>query len=84
MSLPPATPTYILRGHSSTVQALLFFDNNLHLASGDSDGWVVIWSLSSKRPVGVWKAHDSGITGIQVWTTDKLITYVCESVNRRG
>lgn len=71
----PAVPTFILRGHSSPVHALIFFTNNAYLASGDGGGWLVIWSLASKRPVAVWKAHEGGITGIKSWSVEKLITH---------
>jgi ASTRA-associated protein 1 len=75
MSQGPAAPVFILRGHALPVHALLFFSANAHLASGDSEGWLVIWSLASKRPVAVWKAHAGGISGIQVWGSDRLITH---------
>ena len=67
MDTGPAVPAYILRGHDAPVHVLRFYDGNASLASGDSDGWLIIWSLSSKRPVAVWKAHDAGILQIQHW-----------------
>jgi ASTRA-associated protein 1 len=75
MSNSPAVPVFILRGHTAPVHSLLFFASNSYLASGDSEGWIVIWSLASKRPIAVWKAHAAGISGIQVWGQDKLITH---------
>ena len=63
--LPPATPTYILRGHASAIHALDFYLENSRLASGDADGWIVVWSLMTKRPVAAWKAHDGAILGVQ-------------------
>ena len=69
-----ATPAFILRGHVSTVQALHFFASNIFLASADSDGWLVIWSLASKRAVATWKAHESGILGIKDWGQERLVT----------
>jgi ASTRA-associated protein 1 len=75
MSEGPATPKYILRGHNANIHALQFLQSNLYLASGDSDGWLVIWSLASKRPVGVWKAHENSITALRYWSPDRLLTH---------
>ncbi|ETI21389.1 hypothetical protein G647_07736 [Cladophialophora carrionii CBS 160.54] len=75
MEQGPAVPAYILRGHEAPVHALHFYADNSFLASGDSDGWMVLWSLSSKRPVAVWKAHEAGILQIQHWTKDRLISH---------
>lgn len=72
----PAMPAYILRGHTSPVHALHFFRQNAYLASGDSDGWVVVWSQASKRAVAVWKAHEGSILGLRDWGGDRLVTYV--------
>lgn len=74
MSEGPPTPTYVLRGHSSAIHALEFFASNTYLASGDTDGWLVVWKLSSKRPVAVWKAHEGGLMQIKQWTGQTLIT----------
>ncbi|KIW64410.1 hypothetical protein PV04_09344 [Phialophora macrospora] len=71
----PAVPAYILRGHEASVHALHFYAGNSFLASGDSDGWMVLWSLSSKRPVAVWKAHEAGILQIQHWAKDRLVSH---------
>lgn len=59
--LPPATPAYVLRGHAAPIHALNFFSQNAHLLSGDADGWMVVWSTVTKRPVAVWKAHEGAI-----------------------
>ncbi|OAP62947.1 hypothetical protein AYL99_02174 [Fonsecaea erecta] len=69
----PPVPAYILRGHEAAIHALHFYANNALLASADSDGWMVIWSLSSKRPVAVWKAHEAGVLQIKHWTTARLV-----------
>jgi len=78
-TLHPAQPTYILRGHTAPIHTLLFYRNNLRLLSGDAEGWVVIWTLTTKRPVAVWKAHGSTVLGAAVWADDggeKIITWV--------
>jgi WD40 repeat protein len=72
---PPAVPAYILRGHASPIHALDFFRHNAYLASGDSDGWIVVWSLASKRAVAVWKAHEGALLGVRDWDGQRLVTY---------
>jgi hypothetical protein len=62
---PPATPAYVLRGHGSPIHALHFFARNARLASGDVDGWIVVWDTATKRPVTVWKAHDAAVLEVQ-------------------
>lgn len=65
--LPPATPVYVLRGHGAPIHALCFFGQNskLALASGDADGWIVIWSVVTKRPIAVWKAHEGAVLEVK-------------------
>ncbi|KAI9375800.1 WD40-repeat-containing domain protein [Aspergillus egyptiacus] len=65
---PPATPTYILRGHAAPIHALQIFHNNLRLVSGDADGWIVVWDLVFKRPVAVWKAHEGAVLEVKGFT----------------
>ncbi|KAL4931633.1 WD40 repeat domain-containing protein [Aspergillus undulatus] len=62
---PPATPTYILRGHSAAIHALQIFANNLRLISGDANGWIIVWDLIFKRPVAVWKAHEGAVLEVK-------------------
>lgn len=76
MDSKPPLPKYILRGHTSTIHALEFFSSNELLASGDGDGWVIVWSISSKRPVAVWHAHKGGVMQIKCWADDRLVTSV--------
>src|SRR6266480_1437903 len=71
---PPAVPAYILRGHGSPIHALDFFRDNAYLASGDADGWIVVWSLASKRAVAVWKAHEGALLGVRDWDGQRLVT----------
>lgn len=72
--LPPPQPVYVLRGHASPIHTLLFLRQNLRLLSGDADGWVVLWSLPTKRPVAVWKAHDGTILGATTWGEGRIVT----------
>ncbi|PBP20638.1 WD domain-containing protein [Diplocarpon rosae] len=75
MSLPPAQPAYILRGHVSQVHTTAFIRSNSRLVTGDADGWIVVWSLATKRPVAVWRAHVGVILGASAWGPDRIITH---------
>ena len=74
--LPTAQPRSILRGHKAQVHATAFVRADERLASGDADGYVVLWDLTIVRPRAVWQAHTNAILGIAAWGTDKLITWV--------
>ena len=63
----PPVPKFILRGHASTVHALSFCAQNAYLLSGDAEGWLVLWSLATKRAAAVWKGHEGGILGVKEW-----------------
>ena len=76
MSLPPAQPAYILRGHAAQIHCVSFMRQNMRLVTGDADGWIVIWSLATKRAVAVWRAHEGTLLGARSWGSDKLITCV--------
>jgi hypothetical protein len=76
MPLPPAQPVYILRGHSAPIHAVVFFRSNTRLITADSEGWVVLWDVSTRRPVAVWKAHDASVLGAAPWGEDRIITSV--------
>ena len=78
-NLPPATPRYILRGHSSAIQALHFFAANTRLISADADGWIVIWDVTTKRARAVWKAHEGAVLEVKGYRTGRsmrIYTYV--------
>ena len=70
----PAQPVYVLRGHGSAIHALDFFQQNTRLLSGDSDGWIVIWDVTIKRPVAVWQAHDASIISAKAWKHGLIIS----------
>ena len=76
MKLPPAQPTYVLRGHTAAIHSVEFLRANTRLLSGDGDGWVVLWDVITKRPVTVWRAHEDAILGMAAWDSDKIITCV--------
>ncbi len=79
-ALPPAQPTAILRGHRGHIQATVFvrlqddgdgrgpaMNADSRLATGDSDGYVVLWDLAIVRPRAVWRAHTRSILGLSGW-----------------
>ncbi|ORY59528.1 WD40-repeat-containing domain protein [Pseudomassariella vexata] len=73
--LPSAQPRSILRGHQAQVHAAAFVRGNQRLASGDAEGYVVLWDLTIMRPRAVWRAHTNAILGIASWGMDKIITH---------
>lgn len=74
--LPPAQPSFVLRGHSAQIHALHFTQGNNRLLTADADGWVVSWNLAFKRPVAVWKAHDNSVLAVGTWGRNRVITCV--------
>ncbi|KAI0837851.1 WD40 repeat-like protein [Hypoxylon sp. FL0890] len=71
----PAQPKSVLRGHRTQVHATTFIRCNQRLASGDADGFVVLWDLTIMRPRAVWRAHTNAILGIADWGDDRIITH---------
>ncbi|KAI9163821.1 ASTRA-associated protein 1 [Paramyrothecium foliicola] len=71
---PPA-PRSILRGHKAQVHAAAFLRDNERLATGDADGFVVLWDLTIMRPRAVWRAHENAILGVKGWGRDRIITH---------
>ncbi|KAI0148323.1 WD40 repeat-like protein [Hypoxylon sp. NC0597] len=71
----PAQPKSVLRGHRTQVHATTFIRSNKRLASGDADGYVILWDLTIMRPRAVWRAHTNAILGITDWGDDKIITH---------
>lgn len=69
------SPKAILRGHKAQVHAATFVRQNERLATGDAEGWVVLWDLTIMRPRAVWRAHENAILGIRGWGNDKIITH---------
>ncbi|KAF1955870.1 WD40 repeat-like protein [Byssothecium circinans] len=71
----PAQPSFVFRGHTAQIHSAHITRRNTRLVTGDADGWVVIWTLVTKRPLAVWKAHDGAILGTAEWGTEKFITH---------
>lgn len=74
-TLPPAQPSFILRGHAAQIHSVQFVRQNTRLITGDADGWVILWKLETKRALAVWKAHNGAILGSAEWGQDKLVTH---------
>ncbi|KAI2479683.1 WD domain containing protein [Pyrenophora tritici-repentis] len=72
---PPALPTCILRGHASQIHCVQFVRQNSCLLTGDADGYVVYWDLSTSRALEAWKAHDGPILGVAQWGHGRMITH---------
>ena len=68
--LPPLQPTYVLRGHAAAVHAVTFVSGNTRLATGDAEGWVVVWDVVTKRADAVWRAHREPVLGLAAWPCD--------------
>ncbi|POR34730.1 ASTRA-associated protein 1 [Tolypocladium paradoxum] len=68
-------PKNILRGHKAQVHVAAFVRRNERLATGDAEGYVVLWDLAIMRPTAVWRAHEKAMLGIQGWGQDKVITH---------
>ncbi|GKT47370.1 ASTRA-associated protein 1 [Colletotrichum spaethianum] len=68
-------PKSILRGHKAQVHALVFVRGNERLASGDAEGFVVLWDLTIMRPTAVWRPHENAILGIEGWGDERIITH---------
>lgn len=75
-TLPPAQPSYILRGHTAQLHSVRFLRSNLRLLTGDADGWVGLWNLPIKRPVAVWRPHTATVLGLASWGQDRIVTWV--------
>ena len=66
-AIPSTAPRYILRGHKEPIHALRMFAQNLRLVSGDSDGYVIVWDMVTKRPVVSWKPHNGAILEVKAF-----------------
>ncbi|KAI8367786.1 WD40-repeat-containing domain protein [Blakeslea trispora] len=74
MPNPPPPPEYIFREHKSTVNYVHLFERDQYLASCDSDGWIVIWKLKTRRPIHKWKAHEDSCLKLVVTEVNTLIS----------
>ncbi|KAK9234886.1 WD40 repeat-like protein [Lipomyces kononenkoae] len=70
MSIPAAVAT--LRAQSYTITTVAFHASNLRIVSGDDEGWCIQWSLVTRRPITVWKAHGAALLSVK-WMSDELL-----------
>ncbi|KAK0621649.1 WD40-repeat-containing domain protein [Bombardia bombarda] len=69
-------PRAILRGHKAPVHYAAFIRDNQRLLTGDKDGFVISWDLTTMRPRAVWHAHPGQpVLAIAGWGPDKVITH---------
>lgn len=65
---------FTLKGHGVLVTASCLFGGNT-LVSGDENGWIILWNLNTRRPLGVWKAHDERIITLQAMDKTHLLSH---------
>ncbi|KAK9457099.1 WD40 repeat-like protein [Dipodascopsis uninucleata] len=73
MSLP--LPSATLRGHYCAITQINYHPSNVYLISGDEEGWCIFWSLTTRRPQGVWRAHDGSILTVKWLSVELLLTH---------
>lgn len=66
---PSGSKPGVFPGHEGFVSALSFAPKGLRLASGGTDGQVMIWDLENRKKVLVNKDDDSTVTNL-VWKED--------------
>ena len=82
------SPVYVFRGHVAEITAIQFIRNDTRFVSGhyilihranyrDTDGWIVVWDMASRRSNAVWQGHNASVMSIREWGAEKLITYRC-------
>ncbi|BDA43160.1 Guanine nucleotide-binding protein subunit beta-like protein [Coccomyxa sp. Obi] len=72
---PSPDPEFILRGHRTDVQALLFHPQLDLLYSGDAEGGLLIWDLQQRRPVSSRRLHppSAGVLSL-AWLDNMLLS----------
>ncbi|KAJ6231330.1 serine/threonine-protein kinase tnni3k-related [Anaeramoeba flamelloides] len=62
-----------LKGHTNSVRFLLELENGL-LASGSDDKNIIIWNLTSCRPIHTLRGHNGGIRSLKVVGNNDLVS----------
>ncbi|KAI9351872.1 WD40-repeat-containing domain protein [Pilaira anomala] len=70
----PPPPTYIFREHTSSVNSVHLFDNDQYIASCDGEGWIIIWSMRTKRPLLKWKGHKESCLKVTTIENNQVIS----------
>lgn len=63
---------FALRGHRAGVSAMAACGADL--VSADRDGWVVVWSVATRRPRARWRAHEGHVATVEP-TAHGLLTH---------
>jgi WD40 repeat protein len=65
----------VLRTHAYSVTSV-DFNGGCELVSGDEGGWVFVWSLVTRRPTAVFRAHEKAVIKVQWFNSgDRVITH---------
>lgn len=70
---------FSLRAHKAALTCIACHEN--HVVSSDRDGWIIVWNLSSRRPMALWRAHDGHILTLKL-TQMGLISHGRDSMIR--
>ncbi|ORY87876.1 WD40-repeat-containing domain protein [Protomyces lactucae-debilis] len=68
----PPVPFFVLRGHHATIQCLCFHEDTLF--SGDAHGFVIRWSLTTCRPLAIWRAHKDALLTVACYK-NRIVTH---------
>ncbi|KAM9893874.1 hypothetical protein OXX79_009074 [Metschnikowia pulcherrima] len=52
-------PKFSLRAHKAALTCIAHHLGTI--VSSDRDGWIIIWNITSRRPMALWKAHEGHI-----------------------
>jgi hypothetical protein len=75
-----------LRGHKNPITCTAVFKDHKRncntLVTSDNEGWVAWWNISTKRPLGVWRAHSNSILSVLQIDHSLLLTHGKDSCVR--
>jgi U3 small nucleolar RNA-associated protein 12 len=67
-------PLVVLQGHETAVNSLAFFHDSTKLASGGSNGAVVVWDLVAETGLFRLLGHARGVTSLAFWKDHYLLS----------
>lgn len=65
-------PDLVLRGHQHAVNCVLFVQKNKLLLTGDSNGEIKIWNLSTRRCAQSIRMHQDSVLSLNILQNDKI------------